>query len=54
MDWSYSMIKEKLGCSKGTIAYHVGEGQAEKNQKRSREWKRKRAETKAQENDQSS
>ena len=24
---SYNIIKEKLGCSKGTISYHVGVGQ---------------------------
>ena len=27
---SYSQIKEILGCSKGTISYHVGMGQKEK------------------------
>ena len=27
---TYNQIKEELGCSKGTIAYHLGEGQKEK------------------------
>jgi transposase len=27
---SYSNIQKELGCSKGTIAYHLGEGQKEK------------------------
>lgn len=27
---SYSQIKEELGCSKGTISYHLGAGQKEK------------------------
>ena len=27
---SYNQIKEELGCSKGTIAYHLGDGQKEK------------------------
>jgi len=29
---SYSQIQNILGCSKGTIAYHLGEGQKEKSQ----------------------
>jgi len=28
--YSYKEIKEKLGCSKGTICYHVGVGQKDK------------------------
>lgn len=33
--YSYRQIQSKLGCSKGTIAYHLGEGQKEKaNQRR--------------------
>lgn len=32
--YSYNQIKAKLGCSKGTIAYHVGVGQKDKNSKR--------------------
>ena len=28
--YSYNQIKEKLGCSKGTIAYHIGIGQKDK------------------------
>jgi DNA-binding MarR family transcriptional regulator len=28
--YSYNHIKEKLGCSKGTIAYHIGMGQKNK------------------------
>lgn len=31
---SYREIQELLGCSKGTIAYHVGAGQKEKNNER--------------------
>jgi biotin operon repressor len=27
---TYNQIRDELGCSKGTIAYHVGEGQKEK------------------------
>ena len=34
---SYKEIKEILGCSKGTISYHVGEGQKEKTINRSRD-----------------
>lgn len=33
---SYRAIQKELGCSKGTIAYHLGEGQVEKNQERQR------------------
>ena len=29
-DLTYDEIKEKLGCSKSTIAYHLSEGQKEK------------------------
>jgi DNA-binding MarR family transcriptional regulator len=28
--YSYNQIKEQLGCSKGTIAYHIGIGQKNK------------------------
>jgi hypothetical protein len=31
---SYREIQQILGCSKGTIAYHVGEGQKEKTKER--------------------
>jgi 5-methylcytosine-specific restriction endonuclease McrA len=31
---SYNEIKEIVGCSKGTISYHCGEGQKEKNNNR--------------------
>lgn len=31
---TYNQIKEILGCSKGTISYHCGDGQKEKNDKR--------------------
>lgn len=33
---SYREIQEILGCSKGTVAYHCGEGQKEKNSDRMR------------------
>lgn len=33
---SYSQIQKELGCSKGTISYHVGLGQKEKTAERSR------------------
>lgn len=32
---TYKQIKEILGCSKGTISFHCGEGQKEKSRKRS-------------------
>ena len=32
---TYSQIQKQLGCSKGTIAYHLGEGQKEKTKDRS-------------------
>ena len=42
---TYDEIKEQLGCSKGTIAYHCGEGQKEKTKEannrrreRNRQW----------------
>ena len=38
---SYNQIKEILGCSKGTIAYHCGDGQKEKSKNRSQGWKKK-------------
>lgn len=31
---SYNKICERLGCSKGTVAYHLGQGQKEKNKLR--------------------
>lgn len=36
---SYNEIKELLGCSKGTISYHCGEGQVEKTNLRLRKYK---------------
>ena len=33
---TYDQIKKELGCSKGTIAYHCGEGQKEKNYNRTK------------------
>lgn len=33
---SYKEIQKELGCSKGTISYHCGEGQKEKSQNRQR------------------
>jgi 5-methylcytosine-specific restriction endonuclease McrA len=38
---SYNEIKEILGCSKGTIAYHCGNGQKEKQKDRGSKWKEK-------------
>ncbi len=32
--FSYKRIQKELGCSKGTIAYHLGKGQKEKNRLR--------------------
>ena len=34
---SYREIQKILGCSKGTISYHLGEGQKQKTQKRARD-----------------
>lgn len=34
---SYRQIQELLGCSKGTISYHLGAGQKEKSQQRARD-----------------
>lgn len=34
---SYREIEEELGCSKGTISYHLGEGQKEKAMDRQRD-----------------
>lgn len=31
---SYNQIVDKLGCSKGTVSFHLGEGQKEKTRKR--------------------
>lgn len=36
---TYREIKEQLGCSKGTIAYHCGEGQKEKTFERQRKFR---------------
>lgn len=36
---SYKQIKDKLGCSKGTISYHCGKGQKLKNLQRKRKYK---------------
>jgi orotate phosphoribosyltransferase-like protein len=35
MGYTYNQIQKELGCSKGTISYHLGEGQKEKNKQRS-------------------
>ena len=32
--YSYNQIADALGCSKGTISYHLGQGQKEKSRKR--------------------
>ena len=37
--FSYNQIKEKLGCSKGTIAYYLGFGQKEKNIQRQKKYR---------------
>lgn len=37
---TYNEIKEQLGCSKGTIAYHCGVGQKEKNNNRLKVFRR--------------
>ena len=34
LGWTYSQIQAELGCSKGTIAYHLGKGQKEKTKAR--------------------
>lgn len=36
---TYDEIKEILGCSKGTISYHCGEGQKEKTTNRTRKFR---------------
>ena len=36
---SYREIQAKLGCSKGTIAYHIGIGQKDKTQNRTKEYR---------------
>lgn len=41
---TYTEIQKTLGCSKGTIAYHLGAGQKEKTRARSRVWKAKKRE----------
>ena len=38
---SYNQIKFELGCSKGTISYHCGEGQKEKNKNRTKNLRKK-------------
>ena len=40
MGYTYNQIQKELGCSKGTISYHLGVGQKEKTKERS-EKKRK-------------
>lgn len=37
---SYNQIAEKLGCSKGTVSYHLSKEQRDKTLKRKREWRR--------------
>ena len=37
--YSYRKIQKKLGCSKGSIAYHLGKGQKKKALDRQREYK---------------
>lgn len=39
--YSYNQIKAQLGCSKGTICYHVGIGQRNKTGKRRRDGRNK-------------
>ena len=39
--FSYNQISKALNCSKGTIAYHLGEGQIEKTNNRRRVHKKK-------------
>ncbi len=41
---TYNEIKNELGCSKGTISYHCGEGQKEKHRKTHLKKKRKNKE----------
>ena len=36
---TYNQIQNVLGCSKGTIAYHLGDGQKEKYHQRSQKWR---------------
>ena len=38
---TYNQIKDELGCSKGTIAYHLGEGQKEKTKGRQSKHRKK-------------
>lgn len=40
--YSYSQISEKLGCSKSTISYHIGNGQKQKNAERLKKHRAKR------------
>jgi predicted transcriptional regulator len=35
MGYTYNQIQKELGCSKGTISYHLGEGQKQKTRQRS-------------------
>jgi transposase len=39
--YSYNQIKEKLGCSKATISYHVGVGQKDRTKARTRDGRSK-------------
>ena len=41
LGYSYKQIQDKLGCSKGTIAYHVGIGQKDKTSKRRKDGRNK-------------
>jgi CRISPR/Cas system Type II protein with McrA/HNH and RuvC-like nuclease domain len=47
---TYTEIKKILGCSKGTISYHCGEGQKEKSKKRLRNFRKLNSLTKKIEN----
>jgi transcriptional antiterminator len=38
---TYKQIQEKLGCSKATISYHIGAGQAQKTRNRTRDRRNK-------------
>lgn len=39
--YTYDQIQQELGCSKGTISYHCGDGQKEKTNERNRKnWKK--------------
>lgn len=42
--YSYNQIVKRLGCSKGTVSYHLGKGQKEKNKLRNKLFKKTRKE----------